>query len=631
MTEFYPDSERMLLYLPLVGSGFKKVYFNYNLGRPSSEFVAAHHLVVPNSAPDLYRAPRYTHILFKTENDLEADYAIGLYKKPESGLGDPQSPIQDEVSQKASSLIGLEIGLGNSGKVYTLYEQHVDLYIEDLEKEDPNENANGYKVASPYVVTVDSNTQEVLSIRRNWKEGDKKRKKKVIFTHYTFVPSFNFYGFGYLHLLGNLQLSLTAALRSLVDAGQFANLQGGFKLKGVRIINSDEPVYPGQFKEIESHVMDINKAIMTLPFKEPSQVLYQMLSFLDTKGQKFADSTEQVIADSVNYGPVGTTMALLEASTKFFSAIHKRLHASLKQELRIIAEINAETLQDDDEYNIENTTMKISRKDYDEVVDVVPVSDPNMASSAHRMAKAQTMFQFAQQAPQLHDLREVLKHVYVNMDYADIDKIMPLPEEAQMNDPMTDIQLISKGKPIKAFPGQDHQSHIMLKQAFIQNPQTGQNPIMQAVVAGLKANIQEHLLLQFSEQVQAMAQQAGQQASPEQAMAMAAQQIASMNMEKLKQEVQAQKDSEQGNAAMLLAQAELLDTQTQARKQAWAEKIGVAELALKKKSLDIAEQREENKAKEVDKKLDHEMKKLATSKGLDTMIQSLQPSPKKKS
>jgi chaperonin GroES len=625
MTEFYPDSERNLLYTSLVGSGFKKTYYNFNLERPCSEFIPAHQFIVPNASPDLYRAIRYTHVLYKSENDIEADCAIGLYTKPECGLGKPQSPRMDDVTRKTSSLIGLEIGLGNNSQVYTLFEQHLDLYIDQLERLDPNENANGYKVASPYVVTVDSNTQEILSIRRNWKEGDKKRRKKVIFTHYSFVPSFNFYAFGYLHLLGNLQLSLTSALRSLVDAGQFANLQGGFKLKGVRIVNSDEPIYPGQFKEIESHVMDINKAIMPLPFKEPSNVLYQMLGFLDTKGQKFADSTEQVIADSVNYGPVGTTMALLEASTKFFSAIHKRLHNALKNELRIIAEINAETLEDDDEYNIENMTMKISRKDYDEAVDVIPVSDPNMASSAHRMAKAQTMLQLAQQAPSMHDMREVYRHVYTNMDYADIDKIMPKPEQAQPNDPMTDIQLASQGKPIKAFPGQDHQSHIALKQAFIQNPQTGQSPFLQAVVAAIQANIQEHLILQYTEQVQAMMQQAGQQASPEQVMAQAAQQVAQLNTKQLQQQVQAQEQAKQGEVPMLLAKAEMLDTQTQARKQAWVEQYQKAELALKKAQLDLDVLKEKNKAVDTDKKLEHDMKK----KGLDTMIESMKPSPKK--
>lgn len=629
MTEFYPDSERNLLYVPLVGSGFKKTYYNYWLERPCSEFIPAHQFVVPNSSPDLFRAPRYTHILYKTEDDIQSDYSMGLYQEPDDGLGKPQTPTMDEIDKKTSSLIGMDIGIGDNSKVYTLYEQHLNLYIEQLEELDPNENSNGYKVASPYVVTVDSNTNEVLSIRRNWKEGDKKRRKKVIFTHYPFVPSFNFYGFGFLHLLGNLQLSLTASLRSLIDAGQFANLQGGFKLKGVRIVNSAEPIHPGQFKEIESHVMDINKAIMTLPFKEPSNVLFQMLNFLDTKGQKFADSTEQVIQDSNNMGPVGTTLALLEASTKFFSAIHKRLHASLKHELKIIAEINSETLSDDTMYNIENQTMKISRDDYNEIVDIIPVSDPNSSSSAHRMAKAQTLFEFAQRDPAIHDMREVYKHVYANLDYVDTDKVMPPPQEATPNDPITDIQLAQEGKPIKAFPGQDHQAHITLKQAFIQNPQAGQNPMMQALVAKLQANIQEHLLLQFTEQVQAITQQAGQQTSPEQAMAQAAQQVTQMQLQKLQNDLAKQQQAnEKDNAAMLLAEAELLDSETQAKKQQWTEIKDTADLELKKERLDLDKMKEINKAIEIDKKLANEINKTVTTKALDSIVQSMSPNKK---
>lgn len=622
MTEFYPDSERMLLYVPLVGSGFKKTYYSSYLERPCSEFVPADQFIVPNSAPDLFRADRYTHLLYKTSNEMEADYASGLYQRPEEGLGEPSDPKLSDVQKKTHQLMGIEVGLGERDKVYTLYEQHILLHIEGLDEDD--ELTKGYNVASPYVITVDSASHEILSVRRNWAEDDKKRKKKVIFTHYNFVPSFNFYGFGFLHLLGNLQLSLTAALRSLVDAGQFANLQGGFKLKGVRITGDNSPVHPGQFKEVESHIMDINKSIMSLPFKEPSSVLYQMLQFLDTKGQKFADSTEQVIQDSANYGPVGTTMALLEASTKFFSAIHKRLHASLKHELKIIADINSETLADNTEYNIENQTMQISRDDYDTIVDVVPVSDPNMSSSAHRMAKAQTLFELAQRAPELHDMREVLKHVYVNMDYANIDRIMPKPEEAQQNDPMTDIQISVEGKPIKAFEGQDHKSHIALKQAFLQDPQSGQNPMMQKAAIQIQANIQEHMLLDFTEQVQAMAQQQqGQDQSPEQGMAQAAQQVAQMNLQQMQQQQAAQQNDVQDKATMLLAQAELMDTETQARKQNWTEKKDTADLELKKEQLDLAKMKLINEINALDKKIAAETDKLVTTKGLDAMIQGM--------
>ncbi len=650
MTEFYTDSERMLLYVPLVGSGFKKTYYNAYLERPCSEFVPADQFIVPNSASDLQRADRYTHVLYKTDYELEADFASGLYDKPEDGMGSPSTPKLTDVAKKTHEIIGITVGLGERDKVFTLYEHHIMLHIEGL---DEQKGKNKFKLASPYILTVDAASSKIIGLRRNWKKDDKKRKKKVQFSHYCFVPSFNFYGFGYLHLLGNLQLSLTAALRSLVDAGQFATLQGGFKLKGVRIVDDGSPIHPGQFKEIECAVQDINKAIMNLPFKEPSNVLFQMLEFLDGKGQQFADSTEAVIADSSNYGPVGTTMALLEASTKFFSAIHKRLHAALKNELKMIADINAETLPDDLEYNIENQTMQITREDYAATMSVVPVSDPNIPSSAHRMAKAQALQAMANQAPPgLYDMREINRHVLINMDYEHIDKILPLPEQAQPQDPLSDLKSASAGKPIKAFPGQDHKAHIAIKQAFMQDPMSGQNPMMQKTSILIQANVQEHMLLQFSEQVmattaasqgasQGSAQAAsgqpgqpgqspmGQGAQPAQqdpqaqAMAQAAQQVAQLNQQQMQQQQAQQQPPARDQAALMLAHAEVADTQTKAKKQAFDEKHKTAELGLKQQQIDIQKAQVVHGAIDAEDTRKHEMEKIVTTKGLDAIIGSL--------
>lgn len=618
MTEFYPDTERLFLYLALVGSGFKKTYFNSYLNRPCSEFVPADQLVVPNSASDLCRADRYTHILHKRDYELEADFASGLYKKPDEGMGPPQQLKYNIIQKKTNSLIGAQININEDEYGYTLYEQHVMICLPNgLDQKDPD-----YKLASPYIVTVDAANGNVLGIRRNWRENDELRIKKVPFSHYQFVPSFNFYSYGFLHLLGNLQLTLTACLRSLVDSGQFATLQGGFKLKGVRIADDGEPIYPGQFKDIEAAIMDINKAIMPLPFKEPSNVLFQMLNFIDTKGQKFADSTEQVIADAANYGPVGTTMALLEASTKFFSAIHKRLHAALKQELKTIAEINSETLENNIDYNIENETMRISRKDYGPLMAVTPVSDPNISSSAHRMAKANALLEMASRNPQIHDMREIYKHVYIHMDYLNVDKFLPRQDEAQPQDPMSDLQLAVQGKPIKAFQGQDHKSHIAIKQAFLQDPMSGQNPIMQRIAPVLQANLQEHLLFQFMEQVQAQMQIQQSEQTPD-AMAAAAQQVAIMNQQQLQQQLEQAQQSPQDQAALMLAQAELQDTETQAKKQAADERYRGAELLLKTEQLKVDAAREINRSKESVDKLQHDMDKLITSKALDAMIGGL--------
>lgn len=615
MTEFYPDSERLLLYTSLVGDGFKKTYYDAHLERPVSEFVPADQFVVPSSASDLHRSERYTHILYKTEYEFEADCAAGLYIKPDT-MGKPKAPNLSDVKQKTNSLMGVEVGVSGNSDVYTLYEQHVECYIDGIDAYD-TDTENKYKLASPYVITVDAGSQQVVGIRRNWKKGDKKRGKKVIFSHYSFVPGFGFYSFGFLHLLGNLQLSLTSSLRSLVDAGQFANLQGGFKLKGVRIVDDNSPVVPGQFKEIEAHVMDINKALMPLPFKGADQTLYSMLEFLDRKGQKFADSTEQIIQDSNNQGPVGTTLALLDASTKFFSAIHKRLHASLKNELKAIASLNSETLPSNLNYNIENKSMAVSRKDYSDLVDVVPVSDANVSSSAHRMAKAQTILQVAQQTPDLHDMREVLKHFYINMDYEDVDRILPMPEEATANDPMTDIQNATGGKPIKAFEGQDHKAHIALKQAFLQDPMSGANPMMQKASIAVQANVQEHLLLSFMEQVNAESQTT--QAPLEQA----ASKVAQMNQQKLQQEQAEQQQSPRDQAALIMAQAEMLDTKTEAKKQEFDEKYKVAQLELNKEKIDLDMMKEMRRGVEFDKTQAAAWDTLVSTKGLDAMISGL--------
>lgn len=616
MTEFYGDTEKLLLYVALFGSGFKKVYYSEDLGRPVSEFVPADQLIIADNAPDLYRAGRYTHILYKSKDDLEKDFAAKLYRKPQENTVNPSTLKFTEIQESLNNVSGVEVSFNDNTTGYTLYEQHVTMYLDGVD----NEDDEGFEIAKPYVITVDSDSGEVLGIRRNWREKDVKKRKKVPFIHYQFVPGFGFYGLGFLHLLGNLQLSLTSALRSLVDAGQFSNLQGGFKLKGVRILNDGEPISPGQFKDVDSGILDINKSIMRLPFGEPSSVLYQMLEFLDRKGQKFADATEQVMADSTNYGPVGTTLALLDASTKFFSAIHKRLHASLKGELKLIAEINGETLPDDLKYNIRAESMQISREDYSDTVDIVPVSDPNVSSNAHRMAKAQTILQVAQMSPDLHDMREVLKHFYIAMDFTNVDKILPDPEQAQAQDPITDIQLAVQGKPIKAFPGQDHKSHIVIKQAFLQDPMSGKNPMMQKAAVVLQGNIQEHMLLNFQEQLQAMG------GAPEEA----APRLAQMNQQKLEQDLKAQEASPQDQAAMLLAKAELLDTETQAKKQSFDEKFKVAELELAKEELDMKKIQEARRSDEFNKKIMADMNKVVTTKGLDAMIQGLDNRNKQK-
>lgn len=614
MTEFYSDTERLLLHLAIFGSGFKKVFYDALLDRPVSEFVTDEQLVVPNNAPDLHRAPRITHILEKTSNQMEQHFATGFYREPDSGLFLGGQGQQDGkiIQNRASQDQGIDISFDPQLGSHTLYEQYIDLVIDGIDQHTGYDK--DYSLSSPYIATVDRDSQQLIGLRRNWKEGDERRKKQIPFVHFQFVPSFNFYGFGFLHLLGNIQLTLTSSLRSLVDAGQFANLQGGFKLKGVRMTDDGGPIAPGQFKEIECAVQDINKALMPLPYKEPSQVLMQMLQFLDSKGQGFANQDDQIVSNATNYGPVGTTMALLEASAKFFSATHKRLHASMKVEFGIIADINAETLDDELEYNLENETMKVSRLDYGPHVSVVPVSDPNISSSAHRLAKAQTLLEIALRAPEQHNIREVLKHVYANMEYPNIDKILPAPEEAQMLDPMSDIIAAQQGKPIKAFQGQDHKSHIAIKQAFLADPMSGASPIMQKAAAQIQANIQEHMIQMFIEQTQAQSQLNGGDIT------VAAQQIAVQNQQLIQQQVQEQQMGTKEKAALLLAQAEMLDSQTQHRKQQFSELHSTAKLALDAKKLHLAEAKAVQDGLLTKETLDHQVK----MKGIEATISAMQ-------
>ena len=509
MTEYFEELERMLFKLPIFGSAFKKTYWDMSYERPVSEFIPIDQFYVSNFAADLKQADRYTHVLYRSPNDLKRDidagmYTIDHYDNEELPMATPVQPTP--IKAKMDRIMGIEPNYDEDPQ-YTILEQHCYLEIETEDEEDQ------LTVALPYIVSVDEQSRKVLCIRRNWREDDPRKEKLMWFTHYRFVPGFGFYGLGFIHFLGNLTQTATAALRNLVDAGQFATLPGGFKARGVRIVGSNDAIAPGEFKEVEATGVDLTKSIIPLPYKEPSQTLMSMLQFVAGAGQKFADSTEQNIADSTNYGPVGTTLALLEASTKFFTAIHKRLHYSQRNELRILARINHDYLPDEYPYDIINIEGKIFKSDFDGRGDIIPVSDPNVPSGSHRLAMAQMVMQMAQQAPQgMYNLREVNR---VMLDAAGIDhpERFLIPEQKPMpRDPISDINAASQGMPIKAFPGQDHDAHIVVKQSFIADPTLGQNPVMQALVPILQANIREHMILKYEEQMSGMLEAGVEQA-----------------------------------------------------------------------------------------------------------------------
>ena len=524
MPEYFDEFERMLFHLPLIGSAFKKVYYDANLKRPVSEFVPIDQFYVSYYASNLRKADRYTHVIYRSPVELAKDIRSGIYRDVE--LPEATNPQPTSFSEKMDTIIGLSPTATNDPQ-YTLLEQHCYLEIEE-------------DYALPYIVTVEEKSQQILSIRRNYKKDDKNQEKVSHFVHYRFVPGFSFYGFGLMHFLGNLTMTATAAMRSLVDAGQFANLPGGFKAKGVRIVGDNDPISPGEFKEVEATGQDLNKAIVSLPYKEPSSTLFQMLGFVTQAGQKFADSTEQIVSDAASYGPVGTTMALLEASSKFFSAIHKRLHKSQRDEFKILAQINYDYLPSEYPYEVPFAEKNVLKQDFDGRIDVLPVSDPNIPSNAHRMMISQMALQMAQQSPPGMFNLEALNRTILNAaNLPNLEEILPPKKEPQQLDPVSDIMAATKGMPIAAFPGQNHDSHIQVKMMYLQDPQNGANPIMARLKPILEANIQEHSVLKYQEQMNGMARATMEQLPPEQqqnpqvaemAMATAAQQVLNANM-----------------------------------------------------------------------------------------------------
>ena len=574
MPEYFDEFERMLFHLPLIGSAFKKTYYDSTLKRPVSEFIPIDQFYVSYFATDLRNADRYTHVIYRSPIELERDVRAGVYKDVE--LPDPNQTNITSFTEKMDTIIGISPS-SDKDPQYVLLEQHCYLDIE------------GKDQSLPYIVTVEEQSRQVLSIRRNYEQNDPNMEKRSHFVHYKFVPGFGFYGLGLIHFLGNLTMSATAAMRSLIDAGQFANLPGGFKAKGLRMVGDNEPISPGEFKEVEATGVDLSKAIIPLPYKEPSSTLFQMLTFVASAGQKFADSTEQVVSDAASYGPVGTTMALLEASSKFFSAIHKRLHKSQKDEFRILAKIDYDYLPNEYPYDVPYEDRSIFKKDFDGRVDIVPVSDPNIPSNAHRMMMANMALQMAQQSPPgMFNMEALNRTILHAANMPNLEEILPPKIEPKPMDPVSDIMAATKGIPIAAFPGQSHDAHIQTKMAYLQDPANGANPIMQRIRPILEANIQEHSVMKYQEQMNGMTEQALQQIPPEQqqnpavvemAMAQAAQQVMNAN-----QAMGMAQSPEQQLVALEQAKVEL-----EKQKLESDTVVQAAEMELKNKKLEIEE------------------------------------------
>jgi hypothetical protein len=494
MPEYFPDLDQMLFQLPLIGHTFKKVWWDANLERQCSQFVKAEDFVVSPDAKDLYTASRYTHVIRMPKNEFNKYVEAGHYlpSKYSSEDIDPSGDIGSEIE-------GVDPYGDSSDQIMTLLEVHSYEMFDGIDGIEDNTDDDA--VALPYVITIDYDAEKIVSIRRNWEEDDEKKKRRDWFVSYKFLPSTGFYGFGLYHMIGGLGKAATGSLRALLDSAAFANMQGGFKLKG-RVTGGEMQINPGEFADLDATVDDVNKAIMPLPFKEPSGTLFNLMNAITDAGKRFASTADLNVGDVNPNAPVGSTVALIEQGSKAFSAIHKRLHYSQGQEFKLLAKLNAIYLPDQVKFSASNSNSIIYASDFDDRVDVIPVSDPNIFSTAQRIAQGQAILQMASSNPQLYDMYEANKRMLEAVRINNIDEILKKPQEASRLDPIDENMSVMYGKPIRAFPEQDHESHIAVHMQFIQDPSLGGNPGAKALIPILIAHIAEHIALLYRQKMQ---------------------------------------------------------------------------------------------------------------------------------
>jgi hypothetical protein len=514
MEEYTPDMDQMLFVLPLAGSTFKKTYYDEAMGRIVSRFVPAENLVVPYNTSDLDTCPNITQVVTTSLNDMRKMQVSGFYRDVEVV---PAQKEMSEISEMTDKIGGFEPS--NIDYNCTLLECHVDLDLDGYEDVDEDGEPTGIKI--PYVVTLSLDNGQVLSIRRNYREEDEKKKKIAYFTHYKFLPGFGFYGLGLIHTIGGLSRTATSALRQLIDAGTLSNLPAGFKARGLRISDTDDPLQPGEFRDVDAPGGAIRDSIMPLPFKGPDQTLFNLLGFVVQAGQRYATITDLKVGDGNQQAPVGTTIAMLEQGTRVMSAVHKRLHYAMRQEFKILARLMSETLPQEYPYTIAGGDETIMATDFDDRVDVIPVSNPNVFSQAQRIVLAQTKMQLAAQAPDMHNMHEVFRDMYEALGVTDIDRIMkvvPTDEPVPLDPAQENINVLDM-LPLKAFEGQDHQAHIMAHMIFGSTPMISAMPPM---AMALQKHILEHVRIAAQEQAAVQylqgRQQAGMQPANEQEM-----------------------------------------------------------------------------------------------------------------
>jgi hypothetical protein len=493
MTEYRDETEQMLFKLPLAGSAFKKVYYDPIRERPAAMFVPAEDFVVAYGASDLETCPRYTHVMKKTSNEIAELQFNGFYR--DLDLPAP-SPDRTDIQEKYDDLDGESAILEDDDR-HTILEIHADL---DL----PGDLADEDGLARPYVVTIDKSSREILAIRRNWYEDDLKKRKRLHFVHYRYLPGLGFYGTGLIHLIGGLAKSATSILRQLIDAGTLSNLPAGLKARGMRIKGDDSPLMPGEFRDVDVPGGAIRDSITFIPYKEPSGVLYQLLGNIVEEGRRIGSVADIQVGDMNAQAPVGSTLALMERSMKVMSGVQARLHAAMKRELRLIAQVVHDYMPAEYAYEMDGEYNRT--EDFDGRVDVIPVSDPNAATMAQRIMQYQAALQLAQQAPQLYDMGKLHRQMLEVLGIQDANDIIKLPEEIKPKDPVTENMAMLKQEPVKAFAYQDHQAHIQTHMAAMQDPKIqeliGQSPFASAIQSAMSAHITEHVAMEYRKNIQ---------------------------------------------------------------------------------------------------------------------------------
>jgi hypothetical protein len=615
MQEYRPEHEKLLWSLPLAGSAFKKVYFDPSKGRQVSVFIPAEDIVVPYGASSLESAERVTHVMRKTKNELVRLQVAGFYL--DADLGEPSSVLDDIERQKAE-----EQGLAaTSDDRFRVLEMHVELDLKGYE--DTNDSGEPTGVALPYVVTIEKSSGRVLAVRRNWYEDDPLKMKRQHFVHYQYVPGFGFYGYGLIHLIGGYAKSATMMLRQLTDSGTLANLPGGLKSRGLRIKGDDTPIAPGEFRDVDVPSGTIRDNILPLPYKEPSQVLYQLFQNIVQEGRAFASAGDLNVSDMSGQAPVGTTLALLERMLKVMTAVQARLHYAMRQEFRLLKGIIADYAPQEYSYEPEEGSRMARRADYD-LVEVIPVSDPNAATMAQKIVQYQAVLQLAQGAPQLYNLPLLHRQMIEVLGIKNAAKLVPIEDDQKPTDPVQENMNLINGKPVKAFLEQDHAAHIAVHMAAMQDPKMaqmiGQNPMAQQIQAAAAAHLNEHIAFEYRKQIET---HLGLPLPSDEEVETMSPDVAAKVAQMTAQAAQRLLQKNQGEAAQAQAQQMAQDpvVQMQQRELAIKEAKAKADIEQGQRKLDIEEKRLQVEAAERADKGETEQEKLGAQLLLATRKQ----------